>query len=147
MQVYVKHVKIIEKEGIKSQYIGKIDIKLFYNISNKILTDEVILTKKQKEHMEKRHPGILQRYEKYFIEIIEKPDYILKDNIRENTALILKTIYDQVGKILGTVNLVLRLAVEGDSEENKNSIITCIPIGKNRLKSYKNNGKIVYKNE
>ena len=72
--------------------------------------------------MEKRHPGILQRYEKYFIEIIEKPDYILKDNIRENTALILKTIYDQVGKILGTVNLVLRLAVEGDSEENKNSI-------------------------
>ena len=111
------------------------------------MTDEVILTKKQKEHMEKRHPGILQRYEKYFIEIIEKPDYILKDNIRENTALILKTIYDQVGKILGTVNLVLRLAVEGDSEENKNSIITCIPIGKNRLKSYKNNGKIVYKNE
>ena len=45
------------------------------------------------------------------------------------------------------MNLVLRLAVEGEDINNKNSIITCIPIGKNRLKSYKNNGKIIYKNE
>ena len=151
LHFYVKYAKIIsitwERRYKKSQYIGKIDVKLFYKISDKILTDEVILTQKQKEHMEKRHPGILQKYEKCFAEIIEKPDYILKDNTRENTALILKTLYDRVGKLLGTVNLVLRLAVEGDSEENKNSIITCIPIGKSRLKSYKNNGKIVYKNE
>ena len=48
---------------------------------------------------------------------------------------------------MGSVNLVLRLAIENDEEHNKNSIITCIPIGKNRLKSYKNNGKIVYKCE
>ena len=48
---------------------------------------------------------------------------------------------------IGSVNLVLKLAIEDDEEHNKNSIITCIPIGKNRLKSYINNGKIVYKNE
>ena len=73
----------------------------------------------------------------------------MKDNARENTALILKTIEEtnEIGKVIGSVNLVLRLAVEGDDKNNKNSIITCIPIGKNRLKSYKNNGKIIYKNE
>ena len=50
-------------------------------------------------------------------------------------------------KKIGSINIVLRLAIENDEEHNKNSIITCIPIGKNRLKSYINNGQIVYKNE
>ena len=127
------------------QYIGKINKYMFEKISNKIITDEVILTEKQREHIKERYPGILEKYGKYFVEILEKPDYILKDNARENTALILKTIQNKDKQ--GNLNLVLRLAVEGEDINNKNSIITCIPIGKNRLKSYKNNGKIIYKNE
>ena len=131
------------------QYIGKINLNLFQKISTKILTDEVILTDKQREHIEERHPGLLEKYEKYLKEIIEQPDYILIDNMRKNTALLLKTINEtnKNGKNVGSVNLVLRLAVEGDDISNKNSIITFIPIGMNRLKSYKNNGKIIYKRE
>ena len=125
------------------QYIGRINTELFQKISNTIITDIVVLTEKQREHIKERHPEIL---EKYFSEIIEKPDYILKDNARENTALLLKTIISDERKI-GNVNLVLRLAIDNDDEHNKNSIIICIPIGKNRLKSYINNGKIVYKSE
>ena len=129
------------------QYIGIINIENFNGISDKkLLTDEVILTDKQREHIAERHQEVLQKYEKYFTEIIEKPDYILKDNARENTALILKTIIekDRSQNVIGRVNLVLRLAVEGDDINNKNSIITCIPIGKNRLQSYINNGKIIW---
>lgn len=138
-----------KKKDISLQYIGKINVDLFKEISKAIITDEVILTDKQREHIQERHPEILKKYEKYFTEVIEKPDYILKDNMRENTALILKTINEVArnGRIIGSVNLVLRLAVEGDDKNNKNSIITCIPIGKNRLKSYVNNGKIIYKRE
>lgn len=128
------------------QYIGKINIELFRKISNKITTDDVVLTDKQREHINERHPEILEKYEKYFSKIINEPDYILKDNTRENTALIIKTLFSNNKKI-GSVNLVLRLAIENDEEHSKNSIITCIPIGKNRLQSYINNGKIVYKNE
>lgn len=135
----------IEKEVNDLQYIGKIDREKFKDISEKIITDEVILTEKQREHIKARHPEILKEYERYFSQIIEYPDYILKDNIRANTALILKTL--KLGENGKSVNLVLRLAVEGEDENNKNSIITCIPIGKNRLKSYKNNGKIIYKYE
>ena len=116
------------------QYIGKINMENFNGISDKkLITDEVILTDKQREHIDERHQEVLQKYEKYFTEIIEKPDYILKDNTRENTALILKTIIekDRSQNVIGRVNLVLRLAVEGDDINNKNSIITCIPIGKN----------------
>ena len=45
------------------------------------------------------------------------------------TALLLKTIKitNRSEEVIGTVNLVLRLAVEGDNINNKNSIITCIP--------------------
>lgn len=131
------------------QYIGKINIKLFRGISDKIITDEVVLTEKQKEHIRERHPEILKKYEKYFTDIIEKPDYILKDKVRNNTALIIKKIQEKnrKGKVIGSINIVLRLAVEGDDISNKNSIITCIPIGRNRIKSYINNGNIVYKNE
>ena len=131
------------KEVQYLQYIGKINREMFKKISNQIITEEVILTSKQREHIEERHPGILEKYEKYFYNILDKPDYILKDNIRKNTALILKRIENKKE----SVNLVLRLAVEGENVNNKNSIITCIPIGKNRLKSYINNGKIIYKNE
>ena len=131
------------------QFIGKIDIQLFKKISKNIITDEVVLTDKQRNHIEERHPKILEKYEQYFEQIIENPDYILKDNSRENTALILKTVKNKTkdGKVIGSINLVLRLAVEGEDINNKNSIITCIPIGDTRLKSYKKNGKIIYKNE
>lgn len=74
------------------QFIGKIDIQLFKKISKNIITDEVVLTDKQRNHIEERHPKILEKYEQYFEQIIENPDYILKDNSRENTALILKTV-------------------------------------------------------
>ncbi len=131
------------------QFIGKINTKMFELISKDIITDEVILTDKQRIHINERHPEILTRYEKYFKIIVENPDFIIKDNTRENTALLFKNINSNTedNKISENVNIVLKLAVENNSTYNKNSIITCIPIGKNRLKSYINNGKIIYKNE
>ncbi|MBO6233247.1 MAG: hypothetical protein J6N78_04230 [Clostridia bacterium] len=131
------------------QFIGKINTKMFELISNDIITDEVILTDKQRMHINERHPEILIKYEGFFKTIIENPDFIIKDNTRENTALLFKTINNnsENKKISENVNVVLKLAVENNSIYNKNSIITCIPIGKNRLRSYINNGKIIYKNE
>ena len=114
------------------QYVGKINTELYKEISQKIITDEVVLTDKQREHILQRHPEIIEKYERYFTEIVAKPDYILKDKSKENTALLLKTIKitNRSEKVVSSVNLVLRLAVEGDNINNKNSIITCIPIGK-----------------
>ena len=126
------------------KYIGKINVKLFREISQNIITDKVILIDKQRQHIKSRHPGILEKYEKYFSQCVENPDLILKDKTRKNTALVLKTIYEDN---LVTINLVIRLAIIGDDSRNKNSIITCIPIGRNRLKSYIKNSKIIYKKE
>ena len=40
------------------QYIGKINTELYKEISQKTITDVVILTDKQREHIEQRHPQI-----------------------------------------------------------------------------------------
>lgn len=123
------------------QYIGKIDKQKFKEISNEVITEEVILTSKQRQHIIERHPEVYKIVENRFQEIIEKPDYILKDKSKENTAMVIKLIKEE-DKI---VNIILKLATKENEDRNKNSIITCIPIGKNRIKSYLKNGKIVYK--
>ena len=127
----------------KLQYICKLDKEKFKEISQSIITEDVVLIEKQRQHIKERHPEIYDMVKDRFNEIIENPDFIMKDNSRENTALIVKSLTEDKKN----VNVVLRLAVEGDDKNNKNSIITCIPIGKNRIKSYKNNGKIIYKKE
>ena len=123
------------------QYIGKIDKQKFKEISNEVITEEVILTSKQRQHIIERHPEVYKIVENRFQEIIEKPDYILKDKSKENTAMVIKLIKEE-DKI---INIILKLATKENEDKNKNSIITCIPIGKNRIKSYLKNGKIVYK--
>ncbi len=123
------------------QYIGKIDKQKFKEISNEVITEEVILTSKQRQHIIERHPEVYKIVENRFQEIIEKPDYILKDKSKENTAMVIKLIKEE-DKI---INIILKLATKENEDRNKNSIITCIPIGKNRIKSYLKNGKIVYK--
>ena len=126
------------------QYIGKLDKEKFKLItSKKIITDDIVLTDKQRQHIIDRHPEIYDFVKDKFNEIIDLPDLILKDKSRKDTALVIKTLHENKK----TVNVVLKLAVEGNDIKKKNSIITCIPIGKNRLKSYKNNGKTIYKNE
>ena len=71
------------------QYIGKIDRKKFEKISNDITVEEVILTDKQIEHIKERHTNDYERYFKYIKNIVENPDYIIKD-AKPNTGFLLK---------------------------------------------------------
>ena len=50
---YYKAIKVYKnkKEVLYLQYIGRIDKCKFEKISNKIITDEVVLTEKQREHI------------------------------------------------------------------------------------------------
>jgi hypothetical protein len=105
------------------QYIGKIDISKYQSITcNKIITDEVILTDNRKEHIiERRGKNFYDEYSSLFSDIVADPDYIFKDR-NENTALVAK----KVSSNGAAVNIVLRLAVEGENSEHKNSIITAV---------------------
>ena len=122
-------------------YIGKINRNLFTVISDKIITDEVIITDERIKHIiDRRGQAFFDKYCSYFSEIISKPDYIFKDE-RKHTALVCKSVIDKGA----TINLVIWLAVEGDNYEFKNSIITAIKENNRRFNQRIRNGDLIYK--
>ena len=119
------------------QYIGKIDKSKFKKITTDITTDEVILTNKQVEHIKERHPNDYETYFKYIKEIVENPDYIIRDT-KPNTGFLLKEFTDQDKSF----QLILRLHTSEDNQDYKNSIITFLKVGKKKYNQYLRNRSI-----
>ncbi len=134
---------IEEKEPEKPmQEICKIDLSKFKGITDKkILTDDVVLTSNREKHIiERRGQDFYDKYRPCFAEILTSPDYIFPDK-NPDTALVSKT-YTCDNK---TINIVLRLVVEGDDPRYKNSIISAIGEGNDRFEQRLNNNTPVYK--
>lgn len=131
-----------DKEKTDVHIVGKIDKNIYKCITEDIITDEVIITDERIQHIRKRHPNDYERFYSYIPEIIENPDYIIEAN-KSNTAVILKEIEEQGEKF----KLVLRLKVESDPAEYKNSIMTFWYIGDTTWRKSLKNKKILYKRE
>ena len=124
LQIWRKVVQ--ESEDIEVFYIiGKIDRSIYSCITDDIVTDEVIITDVQIRHIKDHHPNDYERFAKYFGEIVEHPDYILKTN-KPNSGIILKEIIED-GLVFKTI---LRIVTSSDDESFKNSIITFMKIDK-----------------
>lgn len=124
------------------QSVGKIDINKYQVVSDKISSDEVIITTERIQHIRERHPRDFDRYGQYLGRIIEEPDYILEAN-KPNTAFLLKEFVEADERF----QLILRLAVEGDVPGYKNSIITFLKVEEKRYRRYLRTKKILYKSE
>lgn len=122
------------------QYIGKIDRKKFVEISKDISVDDVILTEKQIEHIKERHPNDYELYFKYIKEIVEEPDYIIRDT-KPNTGFLLKEFVKEDKKF----QLILRLHTNEDVLGHKNSIITFLKINSKKYNQYLRNKEIVWR--
>ena len=137
----IRSNKVVEVPNL--QYIGKIDTEIYRKVVNtKIITDEVIITNNQIKHIiDRRGQAFFDEYSKFFSEIVSKPDFIFKDKA-ENTVIATKTFVDKNNV---SVNLVVRLAVEGDNEDYKNSIITAIRENDKRFKQRLRNNQPIYR--
>ena len=122
------------------QYIGKINKKIFQKISNKIISDEVILTEKQRDHIIERHPKDYKQYYMFLKEIVEKPDYIIRDT-RPNTGFLLKEFKKEDKRF----QLILRLHTSEDNKEYRNSIITFLKVSQKKYNQYIRNKEIVWR--
>lgn len=122
--------------------VGRIDREIYQCVTDDIVTDEVIITDKQIQHIKSRHPLDYERFSKYFNDIISNPDYIIESEM-PYTAVILKEIVDD-GKRFQTV---LRLCTLNEPEGYKNSIITFLKIDEKRWERYLRTKKILYKRE
>ena len=122
------------------QYIGKIDRRKFIEISKDISVEDVILTERQIEHIKERHPNDYELYFKYIKEIVENPDYIIRDT-KPNTGFLLK----EFGKEDEKFQLVLRLHTNEDVSGYTNSIIPFLKIKSKKYNQYLSNKEIVWR--
>ena len=124
------------------ELVGKIDRDIYSCITEDIVTEDVIITEERIEHIKERHPNDYERFYCYLPEIISSPDYIVEAN-KPNTAVILKEVGEQGERF----KLVLRIKVQGDPQEYKNSIMTFWYIGNATWRKILKNKTILYKKE
>lgn len=130
------------KEGIQVYSVGTINRDIYKCITEDIVTDEVIITDERIQHIKERHPNDYERFYSYIPEIINDPDFIIEAN-KPNTAVVLKEIEERGEKF----KLILRIKVQGDPEEYKNSIMTFWRIGETTWRKTLKNKTALYKKE
>lgn len=122
--------------------VGKIDREIYKCITADIVTDEVIITDNQIQHIKERHPDDYERFSQYFPQIVAAPDYVIEAN-KPDTAVILKEIVDNEERF----QTVLRLCTSKEPDGYHNSIITFLRIDEKRWNRYLRTKKILYKRE
>ena len=121
--------------------VGRINREIYKCVTPDIVTDEVVITDKQIEHIIERHPQVFERYHEYFREIIETPDFIV-ESAKPNTAVVMKELTNNGGEKFKTI---LRLVTSTDDPAFKNSIITFMQIRTKEWNRLLRNKKILYK--
>ena len=123
-------------------FVGKIDREIYKCVMEDIVTDEVVITDERIAHIKERHPNDYERYCSYIPNIIAEPDYIVKAN-KPNTGVLLKEIQENNERF----KLVLRLKIEKDPKDYKNSVISFWKIGEDTWNKIIKNKKILYKHK
>ena len=125
-------------DGIRS--VGKLDKDIYKVITNDIVSENVIITDKQAEHIKDGHLKDYEWVMKNLNEVIRSPDYIMNDN-HANTGLVVKAIEDDKG----IMQAALRIKTSKDNPEYENSIISAWRISEKRLESYLRTKEVLYK--
>ncbi|MDO4470527.1 MAG: minor capsid protein [Bacillota bacterium] len=130
------------KEAMEVHLVGKINRDIYKCITDDIVTDEVIITDNQMQHILDRHPDAYKEVIAYLSDIIREPDFIIQDK-HENTGLVVKRIKTEKEY----AQMVLRICTSKDDPNYKNSVISCWEISEKRLQNYLRNKTILYKKE
>ena len=124
-------------------YIGEIDKNIIGSFSKTIITTSVILTyERLNSHILKYHNDEFMQIKPYLKSIVENPDYIIEDNMHNNTLINLK----HINEINKKARIVIKLATDSqDKIYNLNSIITIMrQRDRSWVQTINNRGKIIY---
>lgn len=116
--------------------IGRIDREIFRCIAEDIVTEEVVMTDNQLEHILQRHPEVFPAVLDVLRDILRDPDYIIEDK-HPYTGLVVRRL--ETGS--ESLQVVLRICTSEDQPGYKNSVICCWEISERRLKNYLRNKK------
>lgn len=128
-------------EFSKYQYIGKLNTEFLEVEFGKLATDELILTDERDEHIKERHDQDYKLFHQCVYDVVKMPDTVLKDSKNQNTVFYIKYIEET------HLNIVIRLSLEVDGADRKNSIVTAYQLGAKTLKRLRKNSKTLYNKE
>ena len=131
---------ILNDENVIVHNLGTLNWNIYACISDKHVSDEVIITDEQISHIQGKHPEAYEDAINYVKDVLESPDYIIRDK-HPNTGLVIKKISCDFDNML----LVLRICTADDKKGYKNSLITSWKITEKRLNNYLRNKEVIYK--
>ena len=121
--------------------LGKLDTQPLEIEFGKLKTDELIVTNERIEHIKSRHPEDFNLFEKYGLSVVVEPDFIIKDEKNVNTVFMVKKLENT------NLNLVVKIILETDEKDLKNSVMTFYRIRERNLKKLVDRNKTLYKSE
>ena len=148
--IFLLNLTDVEKSGIinlgsdnMAEYtmLGKINTQPLEQEFGKLKTDEVVVTNERMEHIKKHHPQDVELFEQYASKAIQNPDIIIKDLKNSDTIFAVRRLEKT------NLNVVLKLVLEGNGEDIKNSVISFYRIRTANLKKLEEKNKVLYKYE
>lgn len=130
-----------EKEKQELHYIGKLDKTKLGKYSNKIITDEVVLTDERKQHIFEDHQNDYEKIIKNIDRVVLNPNEIIEDIKNSDTVFF-------IGKLeKNNLNVVVKLNTTNSQKHPQNSVMTAWIIRDRNLKKLQEKNKIIYKDE
>ncbi len=128
---------------VEIQQLGKLNTQPLEQEFGKLKTDEIIVTNERIDHIKTRHPEDYEFFEKFGVSTVEDPDMIIRDEKNENTVFMVKKLENT------NLNVVVKLILNCDEKDYKNSVMTFYRIRNRNLKKLMNKGenKVLYKKE
>lgn len=135
-------------EFSKYQFVGKLNAEFLEIEFGKLATNELILTDERDEHIKERHAQDYNLFHKCVYDVVNIPDVILRNSKNQNMVFYIKYMVFYIKYIEEThLNIVIRLSLEIEGNDKKNSIITSYQLGTKILKRLKKNNKTIYSKE
>lgn len=120
--------------------IGRLDRAKFKSLAEPLLSDKVVISKSQVDHIKERRVQDFEDCIGEFQSVIQKPDFIAKGDTKD-TAVMIKAIGE------GYLKVVIKLRINPNEDYTENAILTFMRVGKKRFKRYAKALDFLYKRE
>ena len=121
------------------RYLGRLNISLLGNRFGKITTNDVVVTDEREEHIKSHHMEDYALLQQYAESIVEDPDYLIEDVVNKTTVFMIKKLPDT------NLNMVVKLVIDSECEDRKNSVMTFYRIRTKNLEKLIKKNHHIYK--
>lgn len=123
---------------IELTVLGNLDPSPLISTFGHLQTTEVVVTDERIAHIKERHPEDYLLFEQYGRESILSPDILIQDIKNVGTVFAVKKLPDT------NLNVVLRLVLDTDNPDFKNSVMTFYRIREKNLKKLMEKNLVLY---